>query len=145
LPGIRAVHEPLNGLKSKDEFYRLVEEHPDTIFIDSGLYLTDWQARWPDARSVIVHRPLPDVLESLARLGIQSDRTWTELLFAEGVYTQAEGLHVRYDRINDRLQQIHEYLTDEAFDPIHAERTIAAHLELDEITGDPDSYRIWKE
>lgn len=142
IEGVKAVHEPLNGLKSRQQFYDLVESEPDTIWIDSGLYLTDWQERWPDHQTVVIHRPLPEVCRSLTRLRLLLPDVVTELNRAEKIYRATPGVHIPFDLIDRSMGAIHKAL-DVPFDSVYAREMAGAKLELPEITGDPDSYLIW--
>ena len=143
IEGVKAVHEPLNGCKSRQEFYDMVEAEPDTVWVDSGLYLTDWTDRWPDASNVVIHRPVADVCRSLTRRGIVFPEAYQELTRAEAVYRRTPGVHIPYDLIDRSMGAIHKMLTKEPFDPQYAARMADVKLELTEITGDPESYLIW--
>jgi hypothetical protein len=87
---------------------------------DSGYILSpDWIEAAPAHKLVIVHRPVDDVVRSLKGIG-QSDTRW--LLEAMGPkLRQLEGLHIEFDDINDKLEDIHDYLGLPGYDEERAD------------------------
>ena len=79
---------------------------------ESGYVLAaDWVASLGDHKLVIIHRDAQDVIDSLDQL--QDARAhgigWMVTAMATQL-TQLEGLHVKFDEINDQLPEIHEHL-----------------------------------
>lgn len=148
LPGVCAYHEVLNGMKSKEDFYQAMERdnYDHVINSDSGLFITDFQERWPDAKTVIVHRDPALVFASLSRyLEEQGFPAPSQDFLAEQAeaINSLEGLHVNFNEITERLQEIHEYLVDVPFDSKYAEIMNQANIQLDHLTVDIDSYLLW--
>lgn len=142
IDGVSGLHEATNNCKSRQEFYDRMSD--GVINCDSGLFITDWRKRWVDARTVVIRRAIHEVVRSLLECGIPVNRGITELLeYQEHVMDSVSGLHVDYNDINRRLPEIHQHLTDVEFEPKYAQKMCDTNIQLDEISGDIDSYRLW--
>lgn len=135
--GQAAHHEFLNGCKSKKEFYDM-----KGINCDCGLYLTDFQEMW-DAPTVIVHRPILEVIESLSHILNITSRLLEELGYANKCLDKMEGLHIDYQDINNRMPEIHAYMLGTAYDEEYGKQMLGNNLQLSEITGSEESYQLW--
>jgi hypothetical protein len=109
--GVPAVHELLNGC-SRQDFYTTMEK--GIINSDCGLPITDFQERFPEAPCVIIHRELVDAHSALSKFckEIGWRQPYIENLVALQDRLQSlKGLHVEYRDIDERLEEIHQYLT----------------------------------
>jgi len=91
-------HELLSKCHSREDFYDAMEsteKYGEVGNSDCGLPLTDFQERWPKAPTLIVHRPH-------AAEPIDGMRNYLR---------QLKGMHVEWEDIDDRLSDIHYYLT----------------------------------
>lgn len=144
LPNINGYHEPLNGLHSKDSFYDLCQR-PNVVISDSGLHITDFQERFPDHKTVLIERPIDDVFSSLLTyfhrqaLGRPS---YAFLSKQQRDLAKLEGLRVPYSEINNRLEEIHEYL-DIPYDALYAQRMKGQNRQVEKLEVDVDSYKLW--
>jgi hypothetical protein len=134
------THEPMNGCKTRQEFYDKVE---GKVNADCGLIITDWDKRWPNS-TVIVHRPVDDVIASLSSMITITTHLELFLRAQDKAINFIEGLHVDFSDINDRMKEICTYVGVD-FDTKHANKMIKQNLQLDTITGDIDSLLIWRE
>jgi hypothetical protein len=114
---------------------------------DSGLMFTNFQHWFMGAPTVVIERPLNDVLESLEslfgkRLCDEGDMEGILLRQAEALKS-VSGLRVAFDDINDRIQEIHEYLVSVPFDKDYAQDMIEENRQVTELNVDIDSYQMW--
>lgn len=149
LKDVFCYHEALNGCESKDHF-DIRMRAPFAKHIgnsDSGLMITDFQQRFM-APTVIIERDIDDVSVALAH-------QFGAGLFEEGegrrhlerhkaMMDKLSGLRIPYDEINGRLQEIHEYLVPVPFDSEYAEKLINKHIQVDNLTVNLRSYRVWE-
>jgi hypothetical protein len=81
---------------------------------DTGLLLTNFQELYPDVPTVIIHRNVDDVVKSLVTGGAMADKR-----LLTGLQNKAKslnGLHVRFEDINERMPEIYRYLTGKEID-----------------------------
>jgi len=134
-------HEVLNGCKSKEDFYERAEGY---VNCDSGLIISDWREHWPEAKTVIIHRNLGDVIDSLHKK-LRVTGELVDFLYKQAIALDSiEGLHIPFNEINDRLEDICKFIGEE-YKSDYSDLMIQKNLQLDEITGDVDSLMIWKE
>ena len=139
--GITCHHEALNGPLSKQEFYDVMEQDGNIGNSDSGLFITDFQQRWPSAPTVVLLRDPVEAAESVSRLlGHMPSLGLLEAQFKAA--TQLQGLHVWFEDINDRIEEIHDYLGI-PFDAKLYEKYTIENIQLDELKVCLDSYRLW--
>ena len=142
IDGVTCHHELLARVRSKQEFYDAMEAGRHVGNSDCGLYLSDAQDRWPDARVLVVLRPAKDVVASLARAGCP-----TELAVIREMEYQTSkiaGLRVPYNAIDRSMQAIHEYLLPSVpYDEAHAGRMAQENIQ-NRIEGSPDALAVWR-
>lgn len=109
---------------------------------DCGMFITDYQTRWPHSKTVIIHRDMPDVLKSLHRAGVDLDPAI--LVDMRNSLMSVQGFHVMYSAIDQHIEDIHRWLTDAPFDKEYADRMVSTNIQLDEITGSPEALSIWR-
>lgn len=74
--------------------------------------IKDWVK--PEDKVVIIHRDIDEVAESLA--GLFGDKNWAELLWPMALdLDRVDGLHIDYEEIDERLQEIWNYCRDDPF------------------------------
>ena len=141
--GVTAYHEPLNGLRSKEEFYKIVET--GCIISDSGLFITDFQERYPSIPTLIIERDIDDVYQSLC---VYLDDQGFPKPPMEYLVTQQEelvkmsGWRVSFDDINERLPEINAYFNVPYSDD-YAQMMIANNLQIPVLTVTPESFKLW--
>lgn len=107
---------------------------------DCGYFVKDWDIG--EHGLVIIHRDPEDVARSLYRIGLDEGIEYLPMV-SERLY-ELDGLHVDYDDIDDRLEEIHDYLGLPGYDKKRAELfrnmniqstagLLAAHMELEKI------------
>jgi hypothetical protein len=130
----------MRGVRSKDEYWmRLASNTYERVGnSDCGLYQGGYKEGCP---LVIIHRDIDEVEASLARIGIYGVRSVLE----EGnlALDYMEGLHVRYEDIDVRLEEIHYHCVDTPFSEIRAKQFINQNIQLAEIVPDLESIRLW--
>jgi hypothetical protein len=138
-PGVDFRHEALNGILTKQAFYDLMETGIGNS--DSGLCLTDFQERWPDAPTVILLRDPQMCRRSLHRaLGIDPSIDLLREQYAAA--KTMKGLHVRYEDIDARIEEIHNHLGIEFDAEIHKAYK-ERNIQLEELKVCLDSYLLW--
>lgn len=96
---------------------------------DSGYLLRpEWASRNMPDKTVIIHRDIDIVEASLKRIGVENTRMLLETM--EPALEQLEGLHINFDEINDRIEDVHDYLQIE-YDPKRAE--LFAKMNIQEV------------
>lgn len=139
--GVTCHHERLNGMTSRGEFYKEMEAPGCIGNSDSGLFITDFQERWPDAPTVILLRDPVDCYYSLRNF-LKAEPS-LELLNTQYERAKAlNGLQVEHGDINERLVEIHEYLGI-PFDDGIANQFENLKVELREPLVNIDSYKLW--
>ena len=139
--GAPCHHEHLAAVKSRNEFYAEMESGAGDS--DHMLYITDYETRWPDARRLIIRRPLGEVMRSLMAIGIRP--SLPQLMQNLDGINSVTGLHVRYCDINKSLRAIHEYMVPNIpFSQDLADRMIASKLESVKRDADPSCLDIWR-
>lgn len=149
IDGVFCYHEVLNGLRSKEDFYHAMTA-PGFDFIgnsDSGLYITDFADRWPDAPVVIIDRDVNEVFESLTRYFREQgypDPNYDFLLEQKQAVEALGGFRVAYEDINKRLPEIHDYIGI-PFDDGYAGQVADENLQIPVLNTDVDSYLLWRD
>ncbi len=113
---------------------------------DCGLYISDWDTRWPDASTVVVHRDPNQVLASLetlyARLGWNMPDK-QQVIDQSLAMKRLKGLHVEFDEIDERLEEIHQYLVSVPFSAAYASEMSERNMQCPEYSFNTDSYLMW--
>jgi len=136
IEGVTAHFEPLNGMRSKQAFYDLVET--GCIISDSGLYITDFERF--GLPTVIIERDIGAVYESLLRVFGRLNYSILEDQAAK--LAKLSGLRVPFEDINARMEEIHNYL-GVPFNAEYADRMVGLNLQVSEIAGDVESFELW--
>lgn len=142
-------HEAMNGCHSTNDFLWKMTRLPFTHIgnSDSGLMYTNFQQWFMGAPTVVIERDFEDVLESLEHMF--GEDFCTEGDMRKVLTTQAEklksvqGKRIPFDEINDRIQEIHEYLVSVPFDDEYAQEMINQNLQVNSLTVDLASYQMW--
>jgi hypothetical protein len=142
LPGVTCYHELQNQCPSRDEFYEKMEADGYIGDSDSGLFLTDFQRRWPNAPVVIIERDIGRVRDSLARVGIMGVDILLER--AQERLDKMRGFRVPFGEVDLRLRDIHDWLGID-WEKGHARRMIKRNIQLDKIVGSVEAYRAWED
>lgn len=141
---VYCYHEALNGLKSKSEFDEVMT-HKLGISLtgnsDSGLLLTDFNTRFPDAPIVIIERPMRDVILALWNAGIPHYEPLLALI-QERMDLRFGCLKIEYDQIDNRLPDICAHI-GVRYDKARHELFNSLNIQRKELTGDADSLKIW--
>jgi len=144
IPGVTAYHEPLNGLRSKREFYDIVDR--GGIIVDSGLLITDFQERY-NLPTVIIERDIDAVFDSLCRYfeaqGLPLPNRLSLDLIKEGV-DALQGLRIAFEDIDARMAEIHRHL-GVPFDAEYAARMAGDNRQVEQLQVNTDSWLLWAE
>ncbi len=141
--GVTCHHEAINGPDSKQEFYDIMEADGCVGNSDSGLFITDFQQRWPDAPTVVLLRDPVAVQKSVSKLlGAEPSIELIERQYRAAL--ALDGLQVWYEDINDRLDEIHDYIGI-PMDADLASSYCSKNVQLSEIKVKLSSYRLWGE
>lgn len=141
--GVQCWHEATNRVRSRDQYWQRMGL-PGFEAIgnsDCGLWMADWAAYIPGAPLVIIERDLEEVEASLVRQGIYGARSVLEEGWAE--LRLADGLRIRYEDIDVRLEEIHEYCVPTPFSEQRAKQFINANIQLSRIVPDVESIKVW--
>ncbi len=107
--GVMCWHELLKHCATREAFYRGMR-HPEYRVGDSdcGLPVTDFQARFPKAKTVVIERDPVEVLASLHDLGFGGGMEhMTPIIDA---LSKVKGLRVPFDRLDEMLPDVCGYL-----------------------------------
>lgn len=144
IDGVDAYHEPLNGIKSRQEFYDLVKE--GCVVSDSALFITDFQDAFPDVPTVIIERDIDEVFDSLCAYFDEQGYpkpSYEFLVHQKEAVDQLEGLRIPYNEIDSRLEEIHSHLGI-PYNEEYAQRVASENLQIPILIADSESYLVWE-
>jgi len=145
IPGVTCYHELLNGLHTKQAFYDAMEAPGQIGNSDSGLFLTDFQQRWPEAPTLIVMRPLEDIYASLCAFFEEQGHPRPSMAFLvdqQRAVDKLTGLRIQYSELDRRLPDIHQYFGI-PYKREYADMMVEINLQISVLTTDIDSYKLW--
>lgn len=129
--GSFCYHELMTQSKSVREMKNKLDlEYQYTGFADTAAHLVHKEF---DCPKVVIHRNVKDSNYSSQKL-YDTGFDFTEILkAAEAELYLVDGLHIRFDEINDRLEDIWTYCTDLPFDHKRAELLKDMKIETNKI------------
>lgn len=131
-------HELMNGLESPDEFAEMLGDNGDS---DCGLMWLPLRKMYPDAPVLVIDRPIKDVVASLKRLMDVTPYIETLLdISRRKMLLIDNALVVKFDEIDDRLDEIHMHLKGEPMNIERAELFKNMKIELKNIDGNGRSF-----
>lgn len=133
-------HELMKFCKSKEEFYQSFR-HPALRVgdSDSGLPDTEFQKIFPRAPTIIIERPLDDVLQSLHDIEIPAPREYLEAMQAK--LSRLNGMRVEFENLDRQMPDVCEYLGI----PYSREKhDLFRSLVVVTVDFTPDNYLIWR-
>ncbi len=142
-------HEAMNGCHTKEELTRRMNLGGYSIVgnSDSGLIYTDFEKRFPDANTVVIHRKVDEVVDSLLDAGIIEPEN------REGVANMlddmssklefVEGLHVEFKYIDQQINEIYTFCTGRDMDKNRFKLFQNLSIEPLEVLADLKSYELW--
>ena len=156
--GVRAYHELLNHCTSKEDFSTLMRPVSDQLVVncDSGLYITDFLERFPDAPIVYIRRNMVDVYYSLRSFmpshGVQPNlRKLAAMLdtaeqFYERMALSDRVLTVEFEDLNmyKNMSAISEHLGLQDTNFQHEYRDTEG-CNMPVLAGNSAAYRVWEE
>ena len=143
IDGVTAYHEPLNGMRSKREFYDLVET--GCIVSDSGLFITDFQERYPSIPTLVIERDIDDVYQSLCVYFDEQgfpEPSMEYLVHQREALSNIQGLRVNFNDINERLPEINAYF-NVPYNDNYAQMMITKNLQIPVLTVTQESFELW--
>lgn len=123
-------HEGLNGCVT-------LQQYKDKFTLNSGdsntgLALFDFEDQFKDFKKVIIDNTIDaSVKFALTHYGVDTTETMTVL--SERL-SSLDGLHVAFNDINDRLEEIWDYITPKQFDNSRAEMLINFDIQIRDLT-----------
>ena len=117
--GHPCVHEGMNGCESVDEYEDLMGRYEGNS--DCGIPFYPF-----DGKTVIIERNYDDVLDSLYQYFGD-----VNLMMLKGKLDKLKGLRVKFEDINDRLKEIHEYCVGDTYSEEIAERYKNMNIQVD--------------
>ena len=136
--GKLVLHEGLDGLKSKQEFSDLMSTCDGDS--DPSLVFTDFQSMFPGHKTLIIHRPIKDVKRSLDAIGIVFPLRYLKYLTMKMAHL--DGLHVQFDDIDERLEDITKFFGIE-YNPIIADIYMNMVVKQKITVSDVESLKAW--
>jgi hypothetical protein len=130
--GVKCAHEVMSMCQSREQFYSIMEyglgfsSHFGNS--DCGLVLTDFQKRWPQAKTLIIHRrdaqePIEGMKRALRKL---------------------RGMHVQFENIDKEIDNIHEYLVGSLVPQINVELFSKLNIQVKKPYGSARALDVWK-
>lgn len=106
---VLCIHENMKFCSTKAEFYARMY-HPEYRIgnSDSGLMMTEFQQVFPNAPTVIIERPLDDVLQSLHEIEIPVPREVLEDM--QSRLSKLKGMRVEFENLDRQLADICDYI-----------------------------------
>jgi hypothetical protein len=124
--GLSCSHEGLNGCTSLQEYRNNFTENSGDS--NTGLALFDFESLFEDFKIVIIDSDI-DTAVSFSKRFYDNDSTeiMTEL---KARLSSIDGLHIPFNEINDRLEDIWNYLTPKQFDARRAKMLIGFDVQV---------------
>lgn len=138
--GVYCHHELLNNIKNKSDFECIMKSGDNVGNSDCGLFITNHEDMFPEAKTVIIHRDLNDVRDSLKNKGINFPVNLLRNI--EILNSAMNGLHVDFLDINKRLEEIYYYCTAKEVDAKRAKKYIDKNIQS-EVKGNEKPLLIW--
>lgn len=139
--GQLCYHEGLNGCNSLKEYReKLGENNGDS---STGLMLLDMNKEFPDSPKVIIESDPQRAVEWAQHSFGYSDPSHVLLLQERMDYI--EGLRVKYEDIDDRLEEIWGHLIGTSFDPERAEMLKQLNIQVSDVhnVDEEAAVRLW--
>lgn len=137
-------HDGINGCRTAEDFKQKLDACPESIVgdSDSGLALVDLSI-FPDAKIVVIHRNMDECAESLDEFiggGIDQNRAIMEIAteYLEGINA---GLHIEFNDIDERIDEIFTFCTGKELDPRIKELFSNFMIQLKEFKFDENTLR----
>lgn len=149
---VLSYHELTNWCFTKEEFSMrmLPWTRKLTINCDSGLWITDWQTRFPDAKTVIIERDLLEAFHScwefLARKGFDVDGLQLmELLQKQKRVLDSVDvdLRVSFDDVDSALPEITRLMGLDYTPEYHQFATDERGRNMPTVQGNREAYILW--
>lgn len=113
--GINCIHDGINECYDMNEYKEKVEGKGDA---NTALALFKFETHFPDAKIVVIDNDIDKSVSFGRKQGHDIEKIMEiEKERLDGI----EGLHIPFDDIDDRLEDIWTYLTDKPFDHERAE------------------------
>lgn len=124
--GVSCSHEGLNGCTSLQEYRNKFTENSGDS--NTGLALFDFEPLFEDFKIVIIDSEI-DTSVNFSKRYYNNDSTkvMTEL---KARLLNIDGLHIPFDEINNRLEDIWNYLTPKQFDDRRAKMLIGFDIQV---------------
>jgi hypothetical protein len=84
-----------------------------------------------DCKKVIIHRNINEVIDSCARLFGKSDSIVSKLEYFNEKLNLVDGLHVKFEDINERLRDIWDYCVDLPYDKERERALLNMNIQVD--------------
>lgn len=121
-------HDGLESVSSIEEYTKKVEGKGDS---NTGLIMFDFLEHHPDCKIIIIDTSIDASVSFIKEnYGIDSHN---EMLFMKKRLDALDGLHIPYDDINTRLQEIWEYVSDEPFNKERADMLLKLNVQINEL------------
>ncbi len=113
-------HEGLNGCTSLTQYRNKFKKNSGDS--NTGLALFDFEILFEGFKRIIIDRDIDEAVKfSIDSYGCDTTSTMLNL---KQRLDNLDGLHVHFDDINDRLEEIWNYLTDQQFNESRADMLI---------------------
>mgnify|MGYP003658643839 CR=1 FL=1 len=135
-------HEFLKDCTSREMFYEAMSVQDKRIGnSDTGLVVTDFQTRFPDSKTVIIDRDPVDVYVSLSEIyeGINLDNFWS---MVQDI-SELKGMRVPFDRLDDEMPNICEYL-DIPYDKARHELFKILNIQTTDLVLRHETVKVWR-
>jgi hypothetical protein len=87
----------------------------------TGLMLLNIDSYFPNSKKVIIHRDIKYTIDFAIKLYGKDKVNIDSLYYTKNLLDNTEGLHIEFDDIDNRLEDIWSYLTNNT--PFNTERT----------------------
>lgn len=121
-------HDGLEGVSSLEEYRDKVTGKGDS---NTGLVMFNFKKHFPDAKVIIIDSSIDASVKFIKEH--YSVDSHNEMTFMKKKLDSFEGLHIAYEDINERLQDIWEYVSDEPFDKERAKMLLKLNIQINEL------------
>ena len=119
-------HEGLDGCHTLEEYkQKLGNNNGDS---STGLMLIDINNIFPDSPKVVIRSDIKNAIDYAYKAYGYYDPQYIEFLHEKLI--NIDGLHIRFEEIDERLEEIWNYLLDSPFNKERAEILKKLHIEI---------------
>ncbi len=136
--GLFCHHEALNGCHTMREYAnKFKDEVGDS---NTGLIFFDFKKYLPNAKIIVIDKNIERSVD-FAEKEFDFD-SFSAFTHAKKMLDELDGLHVKFEEIDERLEEIWKYVTDKPFDQKRADMLLKMRIQVKDVHDiDDDAFQ----